>query len=248
VKRRLVPIGLFVALLVSFWPATRARAATVGYWRFEEGSGTTVDDSSVNNNVGTLLNGALFSTEAPVFGPANSSSLDLDGSNDTMEVPDAAALDITGAFTLEAFIRPGVASEPLAAGIVLRRNLAGNGVAYGIFVGSSNNRVRAQIQSIGTATSDALAANQWHHVAAVFTGSVLRFYADYRLVDSVAVAGPIETSSNPLVVGAFSQFFDGLIDEVRLSNVALSPGQFLGGIFSDGFESGNTSAWSSAVP
>jgi len=37
----------------------------VGYWRFEEGSGTTATDSSANNNDGTLTNGVTYSTDKP---------------------------------------------------------------------------------------------------------------------------------------------------------------------------------------
>jgi len=37
----------------------------VGYWKFEEGSGTTATDSSDEGNDGTLTNGAAYSTEVP---------------------------------------------------------------------------------------------------------------------------------------------------------------------------------------
>ena len=37
----------------------------VGYWKFEEGSGTTVADSSSNSNTATLVNEAAFSTTVP---------------------------------------------------------------------------------------------------------------------------------------------------------------------------------------
>jgi len=37
----------------------------IGWWRMEEGSGTSVEDSSGNSNNGTLTNGATFSTTVP---------------------------------------------------------------------------------------------------------------------------------------------------------------------------------------
>jgi len=37
----------------------------VGYWRNEEGSGTTIADGSTNSNSGTLVNGTTFSTDVP---------------------------------------------------------------------------------------------------------------------------------------------------------------------------------------
>jgi hypothetical protein len=36
-----------------------------GWWRFEEGSGTSATDSSANSNTGTLTNGPAYSTDIP---------------------------------------------------------------------------------------------------------------------------------------------------------------------------------------
>jgi len=36
-----------------------------GWWRFEEGSGTSATDSSTNSNTGTLTNGPTYSTDVP---------------------------------------------------------------------------------------------------------------------------------------------------------------------------------------
>ncbi len=89
---------------------------------------------------------------------------------------------------------------------------------------------------------EALALNQWYHVAAVSDGSSLKLYVDsnddtgYTLVDQRALAG----ANNGLIDNGrvwtlgrgmydnnvVDQFF-GLIDEVRISNEALNPGDFL---------------------
>ena len=37
----------------------------VGYWRMEEGSGTSVADSSSNGNTATLVNGTAFDSDTP---------------------------------------------------------------------------------------------------------------------------------------------------------------------------------------
>jgi len=37
----------------------------VGYWRFEEGTGTSVADSSDNSNTGTLVNSPTWDTDVP---------------------------------------------------------------------------------------------------------------------------------------------------------------------------------------
>ncbi len=45
-------------------PPTGNEAGLVGYWNFNEGSGSTVTDLSGNGNNGTI-NGATWSTDAP---------------------------------------------------------------------------------------------------------------------------------------------------------------------------------------
>lgn len=40
-------------------------ASLVGYWKMEENTGTTVEDSSSNSNTMTLTNGAAFSSDTP---------------------------------------------------------------------------------------------------------------------------------------------------------------------------------------
>ena len=45
-------------------PPTGTEAGLVGYWNFEEGSGTTAYDQTLNGNNGTI-NGATYSTNVP---------------------------------------------------------------------------------------------------------------------------------------------------------------------------------------
>ena len=42
-----------------------SHSGLVGYWKFEENTGTSVADSSSNSNVATLVNGAAFEAETP---------------------------------------------------------------------------------------------------------------------------------------------------------------------------------------
>lgn len=89
-------------------------------------------------------------------------------------------------------------------------------------------------------------ASQWYYVAVVSNGSTMSMYLDsntgqgYQLQGSVPVTGalyqavPANASwDNSWTVGRGqyaghpADWFDGIIDEVRLSNTALSPSQFL---------------------
>ena len=73
--------------------------------------------------------------------------------------------------------------------------------------------------------------NQWHHVAAVYDGQTVRCYLDGIGSSHPAKNGPLKKSTWDLCIGnslvdyGTGEFlaFDGLIDEVRIYNRALSP-------------------------
>src|SRR5262249_32853026 len=71
----------------------------VAAYGFEEPSGTTAVDSSGKGNTGTLVNGPTRTTSGK-FG----SALTFDGTNDYVNVPDSASLNLTNAVTMEAWV------------------------------------------------------------------------------------------------------------------------------------------------
>ena len=79
---------------------SRRPSGLVAYWKFDEGSGTSVADSSGNGNTGTLINGPQWT--AGRLGNA----LFFDGIDDNVTVPDSASLDLSSAFTLSAWVNP----------------------------------------------------------------------------------------------------------------------------------------------
>ena len=77
-----------------------AGTGLVAYWKFDEGSGTIACDSSGNGNTGTLANGPQWI--AGNFGHA----LYFDGLDDNVLVAAAHSLDLSGSFTLSAWVNP----------------------------------------------------------------------------------------------------------------------------------------------
>ncbi len=100
-------LGAAVALVVAFLLfAANAHAALVGYWDFNEGSGTTLRDFSPNNNNGTFggthptwqINGGA--TSAP-----GDNSLRFSGGTTFVTVPHSPSLaNITNQFTIGAWV------------------------------------------------------------------------------------------------------------------------------------------------
>jgi hypothetical protein len=67
---------------------------------------------------------------------------------------------------------------------------------------------------------------QWHHVAAVYDGQKMSIYVDGKLDASKPRSGPIATNNFSVCIGENiennNRFFNGLIDDVRVYNYALS--------------------------
>ena len=117
----------------------------------------------------------------------------------------------------------------LAEGIRDRRVLAAfRGVPRALFVPAEavgQAFVGGQKEARGTA---ALPANTWTHLATTYDGSALRLYLNGTQVRTLAVSGAMTVSTGPLSLGGnaiWTDWFAGLMDDVRVSNRALTPAE-----------------------
>lgn len=226
--------GVLVAILAlvlspTTWPARHTATAApvlVAAYSFNEGAGTTLTDSSGNANHGTLANGPTWTTAGKHGG-----ALTFDGSNDIVNINDAATLDLTTGMTLAAWVRPTTASGWRT---ILMKEQPGH-IAYALY-GSTSSPSRPAIELDTTASSAnvevrgtaQLAINTWTHVAATFDGSSLKLYINGVQVGSLPAGGSIITSGNALRIGGntvWGEYFRGQIDDVRIYNEALTQAQ-----------------------
>ncbi|MGB7218885.1 MAG: LamG-like jellyroll fold domain-containing protein, partial [Vicinamibacterales bacterium] len=194
----------------------------VAAFSFDEGAGTSVGDASGHGHTGTITS----ATWAPAgkFGKA----LSFNGANALVTVADAADLRLTTGMTIEAWVNPTAGNSGWRDVVYkgndnyyLEASTTSGAPGIGITVGA------AHTEAIGAAP---LALNTWTFLAATYDGATLRFYVNGTQVSSQPVTGPIVTSAQPLQIGGdslYGQFFAGLIDEVRIYSVALTPGQIL---------------------
>ena len=193
----------------------------VAAYSFNEGSGTTVSDASGYGNSGTIANATW--TTAGAYGRA----LVFNGTTARITIPDSASLHLTSGMTLEAWVNPSTVSSAWRDVIYKGTNnydleatsTTGGRPAAGATISSSNG------WTIGTAS---LPVNTWTHLAATYDGAELRLYVNGVQVASQPRTGNILTSTSALEIGgnaATGHFFQGLIDEVRVFNVALTPTQ-----------------------
>jgi hypothetical protein len=73
--------------------------------------------------------------------------------------------------------------------------------------------------------------NVWTHLAATYDGTTLRLFVNGTLVGSRAVTGSLVASDGPLRIGGnavWGEYFEGLIDDVRVYNRALTADEIHG--------------------
>jgi len=196
-----------------------APAGLVAAYAFNEGSGTTVTDSSGNNNNGTIT--AATWTAAGKFGNA----LTFNGTSARVTIPSAPSLQLTTGMTLEAWVFPS--STPSGWRSIVTKTIDG----YYLMASSENPGPGPTIGGTWTSGGDyqpaptALTANVWTHVAATFDGATMRVFVNGVQVASKAKALAYAPTAGTLQIGGDSypgEFFAGRIDEVRIYNRALS--------------------------
>jgi len=192
----------------------------VGAWSFDEGSGITVSDQSGSNNTGTITNATWAGAGNGKFGNA----LSFNGTNAFVSVPDSASLDVTTGMTLEAWVKPTTVTNFRTIAV---KETSGN-LVYGLYAGSDTNKPQSQV-TVGTPrlvdAPSAIPTGSWSHVAMTYDGTTERLYVNGTQVASGAFSGTISTSNSPFKIGGnaiWGEWFNGLIDEVRLYNRALS--------------------------
>jgi hypothetical protein len=205
--------------------------AAVGSWLFEEGTGTSVADSSGNGNNGSFVGAPTWTTG--VIG----GGLSFDGISDHVLIPDAPSLDLTDAMTVAAWIRPNQqatqylvkkASSDTVDGYEL--SLSTSGTVFVRF-----NRASASAAGDGNtyridSTTPYPTDGNWMHVAATYDGAYMRLYINGVLEETLAASVSITTNALQLSIGAEdngSGFFDGALDEVHLFNYALDETEIL---------------------
>ena len=203
-------------------PAPPPGAGLVLALGFNDPAGaTTVSDSSGNGHAGTIR-------EAQFVPGRFGNALQFDGANDWVTVADAASLDLTSSFTLEAWVRPGASGAWRT--VVLKE---GSGFSsYELYANNPDVSAPSSFFTpVGAAArsvhgTSALPINAWTHLAATYDGTNMRLYVNGALVRSVARTGTIRTSGGALRIGGNQtwggEWFAGLIDEVRVYNRALS--------------------------
>jgi hypothetical protein len=116
-----------------------------------------------------------------------------------------------------------VPASALALGGLLLVAVVVTKAGGGPLVPSGGGTLDGTIQQ--TAGTSPVPVDRWSDVAVTYDGGTLRLYINGNQVSSRATSGTIQTPENPLWIGGnrpYGEHFDGLIDEVRVYDRALS--------------------------
>jgi len=176
----------------------------VSHYRFD---GDAVD--SVNGNHGTEVGD-------PCYAPGmHGQAISLDGSVDYVDCGNDSSFDINDSITLSAWIKGTFNNnwDPIIA----------KGLDWQLTKGMGDEAV---FFCLGIDYVTGLANindNEWHHVAGVYNGSKMDLYVDGLLDASGSASGSLNVSAaNVCIGGSATQSFNGLIDDARIYDRALS--------------------------
>jgi len=207
-----------------------------GYWKMEDGSGTTLTDVSGYGNDGTIdgaswttgISSTSYDNTPKTMAPGN--ALSFDGSNDYVSTANTSSLSGSGTASVQVWIYK--TSDP-AAGIILYHGSGaadGSNFAYQIYEVAGSDLIGFYIRTSNGSTgvsfdSNDISLNTWHQIVGVYDGSNLKSYLNGTLKGtSGSISGSTQSINNPLHIGQQynGSYFAGVIDEVAIWNDGLS--------------------------
>ena len=196
----------------------------VGYWAFDEETSDTAVDSSGYGHHG-VLSGGIERTEG-YFGGALAF-----GTGRVVNCGTGAAEQVTGDFTLAAWVRLNPGNAGIYGGIAGKLRYDGTNYYGFALVRHSGNRFRlwvgdgsADLAKSAVNSNGVYTDTEWHHVAGVHSGLVNSLYVD-GVKQSASTSITLAPSTDWFHIGRqystqTDRTFSGLIDEVRVYDTA----------------------------
>lgn len=190
----------------------------VGVWGMNEGSGDIVVDSSGHGNNGTR-DGATWTVDTLT---GEGYALSFDGNNDKVSA-NSDDFALTDALTLSAWIYPTATDM----GDIIS-NL--NAWDYRIYTGNGRLYMQVSLDNGNTGyhtANNVISQDTWQYVTGVFDGNRVRMYVDGNKVKDDSAVGSIQTPGSGIHIGSYGtgEYFEGLIDDVRVYSQALTSAQ-----------------------
>ncbi|OFW63196.1 MAG: hypothetical protein A2Z35_03745 [Actinobacteria bacterium RBG_19FT_COMBO_36_27] len=200
----------------------------VAVYHFSETSGQHLDSTGVNDStsLSVLQQGAA---DGKIDGADQ-----FDGTSSVITIADNDSLDLTTDLTLEAWIKPATYPSGEDAALIKKMDIGSPWVMYWLYLTSSGSKIQMDLmlESSGYAGAQGnttLSAGNWYYVSGVRNDGTADVYVNgqndtnWRTNDTNAIL----TGALNLYLGSdngSSNRFAGYEDEIRISNIARTPG------------------------
>jgi hypothetical protein len=207
---------MLLVMVVFVFSFSQAQAVLVGHWKFDGNA----DDTTTYNNDGTIVADAKLGPNG-IYGSA------LYPNTGYVTVADASSLDITGSFTIEAWVKPSTLTGYNT--IVFK-----DAHVYGYNMSLYNGKVFAEIglwvyptEKVTYTSSASVTPGVWSHIVLTYDQSKIKCYINgVKDTTEVSETRAVRPNSTDLTIGAWgptgNREMSGPMDEVRIYNHALT--------------------------
>ena len=200
----------------------------VGWWRLDDGTGTTATDSSGNGNNGEFVG-------APTWVPGLiGQAVHFDGDNDWIEVPHNDILTVDNEVTVAAWVLPEQLDDGGSGyqGVITKGNAVRSYSLYTTTNGTMHFSTTSGGAYAGSTSSGVVVLNEWQHLSAQVKGGVHHYYINGLPAGtgSSGVNLPGTADGDAVRIGnsheGSGRRFGGTIDDVRIYNRALEEAEY----------------------
>jgi len=189
---------------------------------------TVVDINASSFGVNRRIRTYVPNVETANSWDNNTHSADFNTANANISIPDSLSLRLSK-FTVEAWVYPRSTSSSWQP-LVTKENSGSRN--YGLYIIPNTTKIHFSFQAADCTTwrsydsKGSILLNSWNHIAMTYDGSVFALYINGSLDNSINLVSTVCNAANPVIIGHGSggtySDFNGLMDEVRIWNIARS--------------------------
>lgn len=242
---------VFLAVWAILLPVQDVQAGLIAYWDFEEGSGATTRDQ-INMNDDPLTDTTWVTNDLPPIG-GTTAALQFNGTTSVIDTA-YEGIAGNSARTITAWVKLAEVTDAAASqSLVTYGGRDANGRKWHFRINDGGDprvrgAVRTEAQGGNQTGTTNIADGQWHHVASVFPGGegsnntdVIHYVDGILEGETGTTDEPIDTGiggdfprisigarrqgGNSAADGELSSYLNGILDEVRMYDHALSQGE-----------------------